>query len=361
MQNENTRFDLQLFAEGGAGDGGGASAAAPATAGAAQTGQAATGENQGDAAPVYRSKRRNPFADVKYGVQQEAAQQDDAAKMAQQNGEQTGNQDPGSAEPAKDTGEEPNFEQLVGKGGKFEKDYNSSVQAIVQSRLKNAKQTEANVRKIAPLLATLGDRYGIDASDISSLDVEALAQKIDEDTSLYEEEAEKEGLPVETVARLKKLERAEKTAKMQEAAIAEEERQHEEEERQRAYWSDLVAQGEQLKQVYPNFDFDNEMQTNQRFRAFMNIRNPATNQALMSVREAYQTCHQDEILGGAMQYAAQATQQKLATSIQSGQQRPAENGTSGQAVDVRNDPSRLKKSDFDEILRRKRSGENIVF
>lgn len=184
--------DLQLFAEGagtGAGDG--------------SDGQ--DNNQQGTPEPQLTHKhgrRQNPLADVKYGVQPEAAEQPAAEEEASQDDA--------------DTGAEPTREEWEAmKKGKFAKFYGEDVSSTVKDRLKNSKQSEEQMRKLAPVLEGLSKKYGKDVTDI-----DGLIAAYNDDDSLYEEEAMEKGLSVSTLKSIKQLERANAQMKAQQEADA---------------------------------------------------------------------------------------------------------------------------------------------
>ena len=112
-------------------------------------------------------------------------------------------------------------------------------------------------------------------------------------------------------------------------------------------------QAQQTKSVYPSFDMDAEMQ-NPQFVALL--------RSNVDVRTAFEVLHKDEIIPAAMQYTAQQTKSKIAKSIASGSNRPAENGISSQsAARVKSDVTQLSKADREEIYRRAARGEKITF
>ena len=81
------------------------------------------------------------------------------------------------------------------------------------------------------------------------------------------------------------------------------------------------------------------------------------------VRAAYEAVHREEIMGGAMAYAVQQTQQKISSSIQSGMNRPIENGSRNQSSGTIGaiDPSKLTLAQMRDIKMRAERGEKISF
>lgn len=307
------KFDLTFHADGGAG------------AGAAGGGEGAgsdAGASEGDAVPTNpnrRNRKTNPLANVRYGKQ-------DAV------------QDTAQAAPSQEAQSDPDSEWKAAKE-KYKDYFNADTTAIVQERLKNSKQAEATLGKLAPVFEGLGKKYGKEASDIDGI----IAAYTDDD-SLYEEDAAAAGMPVSAYKQLRALE----------ADKAQREAQEMESQNMR-HIQGLIDQGEKLKATFPNFDLRTEMQN----PVFQRLTSPEVG---IDVETAYWTLHRQELQTAAMQVAAQKTSQKLSQSIQSGIPRPAENGSRSvsPALDIRDDPSKWSKLDREEVKRRVRNGEKII-
>ena len=153
-----------------------------------------------------------------------------------------------------------------------------------------------------------------------------------------------------------------KEAKLTEKRLAEAERTIEELRRgaeasaktasaeQTAAWR---AEAEAVRQRFPGFDFEAEMQ-NERFAAAL--------RAGLPVAAAYAGLHFDELNAAAVANAVSAAQKNVVDHILARGQRPRENGTAAAGVfTVRADPSRMTRADREEIERRVRRGEEIVF
>ena len=298
-------LSLQIFAE-GAGDGGTAQ-------GQGVTAEAASQQTKG---------AKNPLADVKYGIQEEAAP---------------------AAEVQTETIEAPDlnaeFEGLI--KGKYKDQYDARVQDTIQKRLKGSKETVDKFNALSPTLELLASKYGVDATDI-----EALNKAIEEDDSYYEQEALEKGMTVKDLKKVKAMERENADLK----------RQMEEAQRQengRKLYSEWMQQAEATKQVYPSFDIRAEM-NNPKFVDLL--------RSNIDVRTAYEVLHKDDIIRGAMQFTAKTVESKLAKKIASNSARPTENGMSSQsAAVVKSDVSQLSKADRQEIIRRVQRGEKIRF
>jgi LysM repeat protein len=305
-------INLQLFAEGTGGDGGtGADGANGVTAGV----------------PSLQTKKgaKNPLADVKYGIQEEA-----------QTADVPSNTDGAVAEPEDRNAK---FEALI--KGEYKDLYDARVQDTVQKRLKGSKETVDKYNELTPTLEMLARKYGVDASDIK-----ALNKAIEEDDSYYEEEAMEKGVSVEQLKAVKKMERENAELKKQ----MEEQSNKERAERDVAEW---MKQAEQAKHSFPNLDLGEELKNPQ----FINLLRSG-----VGVETAYFAMHHRELVPQAMQYTAKAVEQKLTNKVIANGARPTENGISSQAsVVVKSDVSQLSKADRAEIIRRVARGEKIKF
>ena len=117
--------------------------------------------------------------------------------------------------------------------------------------------------------------------------------------------------------------------------------------------NEWYAESEKVKEVYPTFDFRAETAD----RDFLGLLKSG-----LSVQQAYELKHMDEIKANAAKAAAQTAGQQMAAKIQSKASRPKENGTSSQsAVIVKNDVHSLTRAERAEVVRRAQRGEKISF
>ena len=305
------KLDLQLFADGGAGDGGtGAEGAQGVTAAAALP------QTKG---------AKNPLADVRYGIQDE---------------EVPAAGEPKATEVAPQPDRKARFEEMI--KGEFKDLYDERLQDTLSKRLKGLNQTAEKYNSLSPTLELLAKKYGIKDSS----DIEALNKAISDDDSYFEDEAMEKGISVEQLKEIRKMERENAELKRQ----MQEQEQHENANRLYAAWMD---QAENARQTYPSFDLKSEM-ANPRFVDLL--------RSNIDVKTAYEVIHKDEIIPAAMQFAAQQVEQKVANKIKAGGARPSENGMSSQsAAVVKSDVSQLSKEDRAEIIRRVQRGERIRF
>lgn len=235
------------------------------------------------------------------------------------------------------------FEDLL-KDPDYKKAYDSRVQAAVRDRFKNQADLQTQLDEYSPLMDMLGSKYGVDGKD-----VKAVLEAVQNDDSYYEDEALEKGLTVEQLKEIKRLER--ENAQFRAA--------EEEAERRNASQQILnkwMADAEELKKTFPNFDLRTETE------------NPVTGENFIRmlqngvpVKTAYQVIHMDEIMSGAMAYTAQQTAKKVTDNIQARGMRPAENGRNATARVVSTDPARMTKAEREELSRRAQRGERITF
>ena len=301
--------DLQLFADGGAGDGAGANGAAGV--GAGDAGQQNTGVGP-------------------------AQDQGQAGAAGQQN------EDPEAA-----------FEKLI--KGQYKDQYGKRVEDTMRKRMAGVNrqlQEGENIRKqydaAQPILEILAQKYGLEATDL-----EGIAKAAQEDASFFQEGAMSRGMDVKDLMDLRKIQRSNASMQRQ----LEQYRQNEQTRIARQQASEQAQkwqrEADALKQVHPSFDLDTEL-NNESFKRML--------QSGVPMQAAYTALHADEIMHGAMQYAAKQTEQRLTDSIIAGAGRPSENGTGAQgAVSPKVDPKKLSDAEIKAINERVRKGEKITF
>lgn len=305
---ETKWLNLQLFADGASG---GATGTGEGAGGAA-----ASGENASVAAEQRLRELGVPEDKIRKRANKSAAvASDNTAKAAevsattQQTNEQGAAADTHTEETKTETPNRMSWDEIMA-----DPEYNKQMQAVVQSRLRSAKTAEDNLAKLTPALELLARRHGLDPAN---MDYDALTKAINDDDSYYEEKALEMGVPVETA---KKIDRQERDAAREQAAN---ERTLQEQKIQQHIMK-LEREGEAMKKVFPNFDLRTELQN----PAFFRMTSPNVG---ISVEDAYYAIHRNELQTAAMQVAVQKTAQKISNSIQAGNRRPDELGTSSQA------------------------------
>lgn len=246
----------------------------------------------------------------------------------------------GQATPDAQVGEEKprdlaaDFEALI--RGEYKDQYNKRVQDTVRRRMRGTQETVDKYNATVPLLELLGSKYG-------TTDIAALTKAVEEDAGLWEQEASERGMSAEQLRMQKKLERDVRMMEQRQA----------EDQRQRAY-QQLVQQTEELKNVYPDFDLDTELQ-NPGFAKLL--------RAGIDPKTAFEVVHKDEIIPAAMQWAVQQTKAQVANAVAANAARPKENGVSSQsAATVKTDVSKMTGAEIralrEQVLTR---GEKYSF
>jgi len=304
----DTKFNLQMFAEGG--DGGAGAGAATGDAGSAA------------------DSAENTLADVVYGKQ---------ATEAQPVHQDENHDGASNAEDRKAA-----FEELI--KGEYKEEFGDRVQQVINKRFKESKAQEERLNALQPVLDALSSKYGVDASN-----VDQLMQAIDEDDSYYQEEADREGVTVQQLKHMRQLERDNAEFR---AALEQRQRQ----EQAASVYAKWEQEGQTVKQLYGGFDLHTECQHPETGQQFVRLL-----QNGVDVRTAYEVIHKDELLSGAIGYAVQSAQKRTMDNIRARGMRPQENGAGGSVATqiVKSDPSKWSDSDMDEVLRRVKEGKKI--
>ena len=326
-------FDLQLF--NGAAAGG---AAAPA-------GEAAAPQDSGVEMPKAETNRRpgssrrgrsGEFDNVVFGKQDAADETTAPAAGEQGQGKATKS----GVSTTSDTLEarKQAYRDMIASD-EYRDLHTEELQRVINTRFKETKGMEKTIADQKPVMDLLMQRYKVD-------DVSKLMTALEQDNRYYEEAAEEAGLTVEQYKAMQKLERENaELRQIRQRQLGEQQAQQ-----QLAKW---YQEGEKVKQLYPSFDLRAEAAN----RDFMGLL-----KAGLSVQQAYETLHLDEIKAAAERAAAQNAGMQVVAKLQQKSARPLENGTSSQsAVTIRNDVSKLSRAERAEIARRAARGDKITF
>lgn len=304
---------LQLFADGGEGDG------------AAETGDNAASPAAGDdrlrelGVPESVLQRRAQ-REAKYGKRAVPAKVAAAPKE--------------EPKEAPKESQKKTFKELMD-----DPEYNQEMQRTVQQRLGKAKAAEDNMKALAPAIELLTRRYGLDSEN---LDISALVKAISDDDSYYEDKALELGVPVETAKQIDKTERDSARQKREEERTLEQQRIEQ-------HFAKLQEDAAKLKEAFPAFDLRTELQN----ETFVRLTAPGSG---LTVEDAYFALHREEIQNAQNASIARNTAMKMANAVRSGTARPSENGTSSQAPSVTTfDYSRASKEERDALKARIRA------
>lgn len=235
------------------------------------------------------------------------------------------------------------FEKII--QGDYKDLYEEKFQEVFNKRFKDYKTLQKQTDDAKSLIDLLGPKYGVTDGDLSKL-----SKAIQEDSSIWEEQALEQGLTVDQYKKMKQLEK-------ESQAFREMQQQAEQERGAHETYNKWLGQAENLKQMYPQFNLESEIQHPGTGQQFIDVL-AATN----DVKAAYHAVHFEEILPMAMQTTASKVKEATVRNIQSRNSRPAENGlNSSNGVVVKNDPSKFTDEDIDEVIRRVQRGEPISF
>ena len=258
-----------------------------------------------------------------------AEESGDAGVAAADAGQQTGAEQLSDAGNGNAPDRDAEFDRMI--QGDYADAYHKKVEGIVQNRLRNSKAKLAELDGISQELAR---RYGVNAAD-----TQGLLAALRADRAYIREQADENGVSEDVQAQLNELKA------IREAKAAEDN------------YNQLKARlgegVEETQAIYPSFNLEAEM-GDPRFTQF--IANG------LSVKDAYEILHKDEIIGGAMQYTAKKVQEKVVNDIKARGLRPAENGAASQSsarqtVDI----AGLGREGIDKIIERAKRGEKITF
>lgn len=119
----------------------------------------------------------------------------------------------------------------------------------------------------------------------------------------------------------------------------------------RAAFAALEDRQQEVRSIYPEFDWRSEVQNGEFARLIA---------AGVPPRTAYEVVHSRELMARAMAYAARETAQRSARTVAASARRVPENGRRSAAT-TRTDPKKLTGAELAEIRKRVRDGEKIRF
>lgn len=215
-------------------------------------------------------------------------------------------------------------------------------------------QMEAQPEDLSMLLDFLAKRYDLQADAQGKVDPRHILEAMEAEgnkKATAPMEAEGRKIPTAPVeensleARIAKLEQS-----YAERIRREEKRRQE--NRARAIYEKWQAQAEQVRELYPSFVLEKEME-DPRFAELLRCG--------VDVRTAFEVIHKDEILSASMHYAACEVEKRLSNKLIAGSYRPSENGGTHAPSVSKVDVSRMTAKERKDIVRRVRMGETIRF
>ena len=314
---------LQLFADGGAGDGGaGSNGGAPAAtgvdgvdAGHQRLRELGVPENRIRKNRSYQAKQTaaQPAAAAPFS---EPVKQDDAARA-----------EPTAEEPKADAPARMSWEDV-----KKDPEYSAELNKLIRARVKDAAAAQGAMSTLMPWLKTVAKEQGLDPENI---DYDALVKSA---SGEYDNRALEMGITKETARQLDMQQRTLEQQKLQNHMMR------------------LEQQGNELKATFTSFDLATEMQN----PTFSRLVSPNMG---MSVEDAYYAVHRKEIQAAAMQVAAQKAAEQISNSIQSGSRRPDEGGPAQAPSAITFDYKNMSRDEREALKKRiyasRHTGEKI--
>ena len=225
------------------------------------------------------------------------------------------------------------------------------LQAMMADRGKKATEAkaaaEATMGKLNPALETLSVMYGIETND-GQYDLDAIVNAVVNDDRAYAQRAEDLGVDISVAKQLEQANREKKMAEAREQALRKQQEKQDREFMLRQHFMSMQQQAAKLKELYPDFDLDRELQNPE----FLQLTSPRENQndptRGWSVEKAFYALHAQELMDKQADVIARKVKADTAASIRSGV-RPRENGSSASAAvqstpDIRHMPKEERRA-----------------
>jgi len=253
-------------------------------------------------------------------------------------GQQTGGESAQGAQPDAAAERKANWEKAKQE---YKDLYTSDTQRIIDGRFRQTKELEAANGKYQQLTAKVAARYGVDPAN-----VDALMDAIGKDESFLQEQADRAGMTRQQYQQFTDL-------RIQNQQLLAAQQAQQAAQQRAAMVQRLEAEEAQVKEVYPTFDLEKEA-GNPDFTALL--------KRGVSMKQAFEVLHMDELMQGAMQYTAAKVQQTTARNIQARQARPDEGAAAKAApATMKTDVNKLTKADREKIAQEVMRGKVITF
>ena len=319
-RNPGEPFDLQLFAEGGAGA-------------AEGTGEAAAEEKA--SAPAQGKGREAAAAQVDEMLS--PAEEPGAEEDAAEGEEQDGAADKSGTDPE---AHRKAFGELM--RGEYNREFGEMIVQATQKAYDSILNEQGPVGRI---LNALGQKYGTAPGDYEAL-AAAVEGGVVKDDAYYEDMAMKKGISVQLAKEMDALES--ENAKHRAA-----EQQRAEAAKMEAIQQEWDAAAERIRAEDPGFDIK------------MALADPDFAQMLklgVKMEDAYKARYFDDIMARRTTQTAKTVEKGVEARIRQRGARPAENGTNpGGAAVLKTDVSKLTPAQCEELERRAMRGQIITF
>jgi len=320
-RNPGEPFDLQLFAEGGAGA-------------AEGTGEAAAAE-KATSAPVQGKGREAAAAEVDEMLS--PAEEPGAEEDTAEGEEQDGAADKSGTDPE---AHRKAFGELM--RGEYNREFGEMIVQATQKAYDSILNEQGPVGRI---LNALGQKYGTAPGDYEAL-AAAVEGGVVKDDAYYEDMAMKKGISVQLAKEMDALES--ENAKHRAA-----EQQRAEAAKMEAIQQEWDAAAERIRAEDPSFDIKTAL-ADPDFAQMLKLG--------VKMEDAYKARYFDDIMARRTTQTAKTVEKGVEARIRQRGARPSENGTNpGGAAVLKTDVSKLTPAQCEELERRAMRGQIITF
>ena len=316
-------MDLQMFAEGGDGNGG-----------SGETSQSAGADSSPSRGALGRTENA--------ALDEQGSTDTKAEGSGSENGEGEAGEEAKKPSPA---------ERRRAFGQMMSGEYKDLADEMMQNAVQIAAQNLEASPEMRGLLEAIAEKYGTDATDLTAL-TDAIRNGVVKDDAYFERIAMEKGISVRTAREMDKLETQNKRLTAQQQAAQQMQKAAAERARIAQIQAKWDAEAEALKAKYPEFDRE-EVLANPEVEKMM--------RAGCSMEAAYRAAYFDRLMARQTAATAQQTEQGVLNRVQQRASRPAENGTRpGGAVQTHIDVEHMSRKDREALERRVLRGEIIT-
>ena len=329
-------MDLQMFAEGGDGNG---------SSGDSGSGIALSGASR------QLPQSGSPWQDGEAKLDEKGhAGQKSEADAGSRNPEEDG-EDKGGGEAGEETKKLSPAERRKAFGQMMSGEYKDLADEMMQNAVQIAAQNLEASPEMRGLLGAIAEKYGTDATDLAAL-TDAIRNGVVKDDAYFEKVAMEKGISVKTAREMDKLETQNKRLTAQQQAAQQMQKAAAERARIAQIQAQWDAEADALKAKYPDFD-RGEVLANPEVEKMM--------RAGCSMEAAYRAAYFDRLMARQTAATAQQTEQGVLNRVQQRASRPAENGTRpGGAVQTHLDVEHMSRKDREALEKRVLRGEIIT-
>lgn len=228
------------------------------------------------------------------------------------------------------------YQKLIGE---YKDLYEADTQKILNRRFKEFKTLQQKNDEAKPIMEMLMGRYGVE-------DAAALQEALESDEDYWQQAAYDAGMDVPQYMEFNRLKRENK-------AFVEAQAEREGMEKANKQLAEWNLQAEAVKQKFPNFNLEEEIQNEDFVRLLGNH---------IPIEHAYKILHFDELMNDQITKTQASAESRVVENIRANGQRPIEAGLNSQnAISSHVDVSKLNKKQRAEIAKRAARGESITF